>query len=208
MLDNIAAPESDNRRAAGHSFNSDDSEVLFLRENEGLGTGVNSGQILVAYPAHEFNVGLCQILESLLIRAAADNFQFPAQPVESLNHNVKALVGHQPANHQKIILFFLVDKEFIYVNWRVYDSGLFFVVFFYPSGDELRVGDIFIGPVGAHPIPDADIIHEKGNEFFDDPRKSEFLDIFLAIVPSVSHWRVAIADVKRAGRSNRAFGVA
>ncbi len=92
----------DHGAAAGHGFDGGDAKVFELGVNESSGMTKQIGFGVVADAAEEGDVGFGHSLEAGEFGAGAENFQGKFKPVEYLDDQVEAFVGHEAATGDKV----------------------------------------------------------------------------------------------------------
>src|SRR3989344_6881656 len=132
-----SATVSNHRTPGGHCFKRHNTEVLFLRKNYRLRTGINLRHFIIRQKTEELYAWPSHFLESLALRPVTNNLERLAHCAEYLDRQVKSLIWHQPANHQKIIINFFRNIIILGFNRRINYSGITIIIFLDSGFDKI-----------------------------------------------------------------------
>src|SRR5262249_6660698 len=110
-LRGAAAGEGNHGRAAGHRLNRHNAEIFFAREKQRPSSTEMIANHRSRLPAEKMDVRPSQTSKSLLILAASDNYQFPAQPVAGCDRHIDTIVRSKSGHDEVIVLTLAIVRR-------------------------------------------------------------------------------------------------
>lgn len=198
----------DDRPSGRHRFDDGDAEVLFLRIDERFAVLEQPHLFRFGNAAEELDVrsAVGDTAQALEVDAVAEHLQRQAEVAEGLDDDVGPLILREPSADQEIFPRSVAYGILVDFDRRIDDDRIALVIFLDPGLDRLRVGDEEIDAVGRLPVPEADVIEDEGDDFFEILVIRQFFDVLVRIIPDIPSRRMAVADMERIRAGDDAFG--
>ena len=194
----------DDGPARSHGLHRHEAEILITGKNESPAPGVMVPQHLGRLTPEELDVAGGHGAQARHLVPLADDDQALSQAREGLHGDIRPLVADELPDHEVEIVPPVRQTEHIHVHGGIDDIRRAAVVLGDAPGDIGGIGHEVVDPVGAQPVPEAQIVEHRGHQHALDPPESG--RVLVAHVPDIAHGGMAIADMQRAGTGEHALG--